>query len=103
MALYKRGNTWHCDFTVNGQRVRRSTKESAITRARAAESELVQQALKYRLAKGTPPLLRDLAVKFLAWVENCTLDPGTKKYYRNGWRLLKSTDLQAMRIDRRQE
>ena len=38
MALYKRGKTWHTDFTVNGQRFRQSL-EATPTGAMIADIE----------------------------------------------------------------
>lgn len=46
-----------------------------------------------------PPFLGDFAERFLNWVNNSRLEETTRKLYRNGWRLLKSTSVAAMRID----
>jgi integrase len=45
------------------------------------------------------PLLRDFAPRFLKWVDECRLEPGSKLYYQKGWRMLKPTDLVGMRLD----
>src|SRR5271170_1529442 len=44
MALYKRGKTWHTDFTVNGQRFRQSLDTTDWREAQAKEKELIAQA-----------------------------------------------------------
>jgi len=36
-----------------------------------------------------PPVLGELAERFLDWVNNSRQEEKTKKFYRNGWRLLK--------------
>jgi integrase len=54
-----------------------------------------------------PPTLSEFSMKFLDWVETARLEPKTRRYYRNGWRLLKEAKLKGkqhgimgMRIDR---
>ena len=37
--------------------------------------------------------------RFLAWVDVARLEEKTKKFYRNGWRLLKATPVSDMRLD----
>jgi hypothetical protein len=44
MSLYKRGKTWHTDFSVNGQRFRQSLDTSDWREAQAKEKELIAQA-----------------------------------------------------------
>jgi hypothetical protein len=69
--LYRRGKTWHYDFTVAGQRQRGSTHESSQSRARKVESKLIAEAEQ----KGPSavlrraPLLSDFAPRFLNWVD----------------------------------
>jgi integrase len=50
MALYKRGTTWHTDFTVNGQRFRQSLETSDWREAQSKEKELIAQASAGKLA-----------------------------------------------------
>jgi hypothetical protein len=38
-----------------------------------------------------PTALGEFADRFLAWVDSGRLEEMTKKFYRNGWRLLKAT------------
>jgi integrase len=46
-----------------------------------------------------PPILRDFAAAVLKRFENSSLDPDTKRYYRNGWSRLETTHLAGMRLD----
>src|SRR4051812_2510380 len=50
MALYKRGKTWHTDFTVNGQRFRQSLDTTDWREAQSKEKELIARASEGRLA-----------------------------------------------------
>jgi hypothetical protein len=44
MALYKRGKTWHTDFSVNGERFRQSVETTDWREAQAMEKELISSA-----------------------------------------------------------
>ncbi len=44
MALYKRGKTWHTDFSVNGERFRQSVETTDWREAQSTEKELIAQA-----------------------------------------------------------
>ena len=46
-----------------------------------------------------PTVLGEFAERFLAWVDNCRLEEKTKKFYRNGWRLLKAVPVLHTRVD----
>jgi integrase len=46
-----------------------------------------------------PPVLGGFAERFLDWVSNSRLEEKTRKFYRNGWRLLKATSVAALRVD----
>jgi len=41
----------------------------------------------------------NLAERFDTWVEDGRLEEKTKKFYRNGWRLLKATPVAGLRVD----
>jgi len=102
VELFKMKNSkyyWY-DFTVRGERYRGSTKETNETRAQKAA------ALKLAAAvKGSDPLdcklptLLEYANDFLRWVETGRLESDTRRYYRNGWRLLEKTKISGMRMD----
>src|SRR2546425_9199490 len=100
MSLYKLGNVWHYSFYWGGRRYRGSTKQMQRTKAERIQAEAmakVREQPNVRLT-GRTPLLRELAARFLAWVEAADLEPNTKAYYRNGWRLLSRTRLTTVRI-----
>jgi integrase len=46
-----------------------------------------------------PTVLGEFADQFLDWVSNSRLEEKTRKFYRNGWRLLKATSVALIRID----
>jgi integrase len=50
MALYKRGKTWHTDFTVNGERFRQSCETTDWREAQSKGKELIAQASAGKLA-----------------------------------------------------
>jgi hypothetical protein len=86
---------WY-DFTVRGHRYRRSTQETKLARAAKAASVKLGSVIE-----GTDPfpskpnVLSEFAERFDTWVEDGRLEEKTKKFYRNGWRLL---DLDLSRI-----
>lgn len=102
MALYKQSKSdcWYYDFRVAGKRYRGSTKETRRSAARVFESKLMAEISK-RGPSAIPsksPTLKDLSERFLKWVEECSLDADTKRYYKNGWRLLEEKEIINMRI-----
>jgi integrase len=50
MSLYKRGKTWHTDFSVNGERFRQSLETTDWREAQSEEKELIAQASEGKLA-----------------------------------------------------
>ena len=100
--LRKRNGIWHYDFTLKGTRKRGSTGlkdkylaglyvNDLITKARTAG---IQSLLR------ESPLLKDFSVEFLQWVEDThSIEHQTRRYYKNGWRLLKDTVLADKRLD----
>jgi integrase len=50
MSLYKRGKTWHTDFTVNGERFRQSLDTTDWREAQSKEKELIGLASRGKLA-----------------------------------------------------
>jgi len=46
-----------------------------------------------------PPVLEEFAQRFLDWVNTSRLEEKTRKFYRNGWRLLHATSVAVLRID----
>jgi integrase len=50
MSLYKRGKTWHTDFSVNGQRYRQSLDTTDWREAQSKEKDLITRASTGKLA-----------------------------------------------------
>jgi integrase len=102
VSLIKRGKFWHYEFQVNGARFRGSTKQNTQTRARQVEVRKMQEAQEngYSPLPRKAPILRDFAAAVLKTLDDSSLDPDTKRYYRNGWNRIESTQLAGMRLDR---
>jgi integrase len=100
MSLYKRGTVWHYDFAVDGLRFRGSTKEPTLSRARTVESLLIAEAKEKgrTILNRRSPLLSEFAVRFFGWVDSSALEARSKRYYRDGWRILSNTRLRGMRL-----
>src|SRR5438270_12821509 len=100
MSLYRIGRVWHYSFYWGGRRYRGSTKQMQRTKAERIQAEAmakVREQPNVRLT-GRTPQLRELSARFLVWLEAADLEPKTKAYYRNGWRLLSQTRLASLRI-----
>jgi len=102
VKLFRKPNSrfyWY-DFTVRGHRYRRSTQETKLARAAKAASVKLGSVIE-----GTDPfpskpsVLSDFAERFDTWIEDGRLEKKTKKFYRNGWRLLKATPVAGLRVD----
>jgi integrase len=90
---------WY-DFTVRGERYRGSTKETNESRAQKAAALKLAATIKGSdPLDRKPPTLRDHSKNFLQWVETGRLESDTRRYYRNGWRLLEQTKIAGMRMD----
>ena len=103
MKLFRkrRSKFWWHDFTVRGERDRRSTKETNKTRAEKIAALRLAEAIKNSdpLDK-KPPTLREYAKDFLDWVRTGRLEDDSRRYYRSGWRLLEQTKITGMRMDK---
>jgi hypothetical protein len=90
---------WY-DFTVRGMRYRGSTKETNETRAQKVAALKLAAAIKGSdQLDRKPPTLREYAKDFLPWVGKGRLEADSRRYYRNGWRLLQQTRAAGMRMD----
>jgi integrase len=102
VKLYKKPKSkfyWY-DFTVRGCRYRASTQETKSARAlKVASLTLASVMENTDPLPGKPTALGEFAKRFLAWVDKGRLEEKTKKSYRNGWRLLKSTPVSDTRVD----
>jgi integrase len=101
--LYRRGKTWHYDFTVAGRRQRGTTRQTSKSRARKVESKLIEEAERRgpSAVLRRAPLLCDFAPRFLDWVDHARhLAPKSRRYYRVGWNQIRGTPLMGMNLDR---
>ena len=102
MKLFKKSKSkfYWFDFTVRGQRYRGSTNETKAARAAKIAGLKLAQAVENAdpLPKKAPVLL-EFSRHFLEWLDNVSLEDKTKTYYRDGWRLLKTTAIVGMRLD----
>jgi integrase len=79
---------------VRVRRYRASTQETKSVRALQIASLKLAAAMAKRDPLPTKP-----AVLFLEWVNDGRLEEKTRKFYRNGWRLLKSTSVAMLKVD----
>jgi len=92
--LYRRGKTWHYDFTVADRRQRGTTHQTSESRARKIESKLMEEAERRgpSAVLRRAPLLCDFAPRFLDWVDRARhLASKSRRYYRVGWNQIRST------------
>jgi hypothetical protein len=93
---------WY-DFTVRGLRYRGSTQETKSVRAVQVASLKLAAVMERTDPLPTKPVVfREFADRFLEWVNDSRLEDKTRKFYRNGWRLLKSTTVAVLKVDRSQ-
>jgi len=103
VELFKKKDSkyWWFSFLVRGKRYRASTKETNRSRADKIAALRLSQAIE-----GSDPLdrkapiLREFSTRFLSWIDSTKLSEATKKYYRDGWRLLAETKIARIRLDR---
>jgi integrase len=96
----KKSQYYWYDFTVRGERYRGSTKETNETRAQKAAALKLAAAIKGSdPIDRKPPTLREYSKDFLQWVGSGRLESDTRRYYRNGWRLLEKTKIAGSRMD----
>jgi integrase len=87
------------DFTVRGQRYRGSTCEMKAVKATKVASIKLAQALEHGdLFPAKAPMLAEFSERFLSWLDEARLEEKTKKFYKNGCRLLKPTAVFNMRL-----
>ena len=86
------------DFTVRGQRYRGSTGETKAVKATNVASMKLAQALEHGdLFPTRPTVLAEFSERFLDSLDAARLEEKTKKFYRNGCRLLKMTAIFSAR------
>ena len=103
MKLFKKPKSkfyWY-DFTVRGRRYRGSTQETKSVKALKIASLKLASAMERSDPLPTKPVvLQEFANRFLNWVNDARLEEKTRKFYRDGWRLLKSTSVAMLKVDR---
>ena len=102
MKLFKKPKSkfyWY-DFTVRGRRYRASTQETKSVRALQVASLNLASVMERTDSLPTKPaVLEEFGDRFLDWVKDGRLEEKTRKFYRNGWRLLRSTFVATLRVD----
>jgi hypothetical protein len=101
VKLFKKAKSrfYWFDFTVRGQRYRGSTGETKAVRATKVASMKLAEALEHgNLFPTKAPVLAEFSERFLSWLEEARLEEKTKKFYRNGCRLLKVTIIFGTRL-----
>ena len=102
MKLFKKAKSkfyWY-DFTVRGQRYRGSTNETKAARAaKVAGLKLAHVVENTDPLPQKAPVLLEFSRRFLEWLDKVRLEDKTKTYYRDGWRLIKTTTIVGMRLD----
>jgi integrase len=89
---------WY-DFTVRGRRYRASTQEPKSVRAlQVASLKLASVMERTDPLPTKPAVCHEFADRFLEWVNDGRLEDKTRKFYRNGWRLLKTTSVVTLRV-----
>jgi len=84
---------WY-DFTVRGHRYRGSTQETkSVSASKVAGLKLAHVIECTDPLPNRPSALDEFSLRFFSWVDDARLENKTKKYYRNGWRLLKATEV----------
>lgn len=103
MELFRKKDSqfWWFDFKVRGKRYRGSTKETNANRAKKIAALKLAQAIEGTdFLDRKAPGLQQFSTRFLTWVDATNLEHPTKRYYRDGWRLLATTKMVGMRLDR---
>ena len=102
MKIFRKPNSrfyWY-DFMVRGHRYRGSTQETKSGRAvKAASLKLASVIEGTDPLPSKPSLLSDFAERFHTSVEDGRLEEKTKKFYRNGWRLLEATPVAGLKVN----
>jgi integrase len=100
VALFEKSDSkyyWY-DFTVRGERYRASTKESNPARAAKVAALKLAEAIQGRdPLDRKAPTLSEFSGRFLEWVGTARLEWKSRRYYRNGWRLLQKAKVEGKR------
>jgi len=84
---------------VRGRRYRGSTQETKADRAsKVAGLKLAQVVEETDPLPKKPSTFAEFAERFLTWITDARLESQTKRYYRNGWRMLNTTAVVNMSV-----
>jgi len=106
MPLKLRGNIWHYEFMLHGQRYWGTTRERNRKRAETFESLRLAEAQQGHLNRtiGKIPTLAEFSAEFLDYIDGRvagrTLDSDTRADYNHGWGLLSRTRVADMRLNK---
>ena len=93
----------HIIVAHHGQSFKTPTAYLACTReasaAPAASFKLASVIENTDPLPSKPTALCEFAERFLAWVDDGRLEEKTKKFYRNSWRLVKTTPVAGLRVN----
>jgi integrase len=91
---------WY-DFRARGRRHRGSTKEKNEERAFKIAAAKYGKALDGKKPKlQNVPTLRAAGKTFQTWLESARIEPNSRRYYENGWRLLQAHEaILDMKLD----
>jgi len=104
-GLFKRKDSayWFFDHTdANGKRVKKSTKETSVTRALLVREAWRKKASEHGVEAVAmkPPTLDQYSMEFLKWVDDShSIKTATKRFYRGGVEMLRASALAGMRLD----
>ena len=85
----------YADNATVGQR----TKQKRPGRQKVAGLKLARVVENTDLLPKRAPVLLEFSRRFLEWLDKVRLEDKTKTYYRDGWRLIKTTTIVGMRLD----
>lgn len=114
MSVYPRGNVWHYEFVLDGDRYRGSTnikgaanqpKPTNKAKAETVEALAYAAAKEHKLITKRCETLAHLMVRFKEYLLTARTDkgemkPASKRNYQNGMRMLGSTKLGDMRLNK---
>src|SRR5262249_21160309 len=90
------GTTSRCEAIAT---VRQPQRRSQLGRCKSASLKLASVMESTDPLPTKPAVFREFADRFLEWVNDSRLEDKTRKFYRNGWRLLKSTSVAMLKVD----
>jgi integrase len=104
MPLYRKKKSpfWYYTLTIDGQRVRGTTKQKVKSKAQDVldEQRLKARATGIHSLTRKAPTLEEFSKDFLQWVKDSqSIKAPTKRFYKHAWDMLKVTALASMKLD----